>query len=47
MINVTGKIILQMTGYIEQIDISNIPPGVYLISVKSKDFVSTKKIIKQ
>jgi N-acetylneuraminic acid mutarotase len=47
MFTITGKMILQKIGYIEQIDISGIPSGIYLISVQSKDFVSTNKIIKQ
>lgn len=47
LISITGKVFCHKYGFIKQIDISGIPPGAYLISVKSKDFVTTKKIIKQ
>ena len=42
--NLEGKILLFTNE--KRIDLSSFPKGVYIISAKSKDFVTTKKIIK-
>ena len=36
----------EMEGSTYQIDLSPFPKGVYFITIRSKDFVSTRKIIK-
>jgi len=36
----------EMEGAIHQLDLSSFQKGVYLITIRSKDFVATRKIIK-
>jgi hypothetical protein len=35
-----------MEGTSHQLDLSSLQKGVYLISIRSKDFVTTRKVIK-
>ncbi len=48
IISIKGQIIFssKMNGFSHQVDLSSFPKGVYLITIRSEDFVTTKKIIK-
>jgi hypothetical protein len=36
----------ELEGTTRQIDLSSFPKGVYFITIRSKDFVTTRKIVK-
>ena len=36
----------QMEGTIHQLDLSSFQKGIYIITVRSKDFVTTQKVVK-
>ena len=46
--NLNGQLVysMEMEGTSSQIDLSSFKKGVYLITIRSKDFVTTEKIIK-
>ena len=48
IISLNGQLQLskEMEGTIHQIDLSSFQTGIYYISIRSEDFVTTKKIVK-
>jgi photosystem II stability/assembly factor-like uncharacterized protein len=46
MFSVTGRVIFHKSGYIKKIDISDFQKGIYFVTVKSKEFITTERIIK-
>lgn len=48
LLNLKGQVILKKacSGSFHQLDLSSYRKGIYFITIKSKDFVSTKKILK-
>ena len=48
IISLNGQVIksMKMDGPVQQIDLSSLEKGVYVIHIRSKDFVRTQKIIK-
>ena len=44
--NLSGSVVYHQSGYIESIDLTSMPEGLYFITIRSKDFITTRKIIK-
>ncbi|GAH13125.1 unnamed protein product, partial [marine sediment metagenome] len=47
IINISGKVIYQKSGLIEQINLSGFPKGIYFIKVKVDKYVMVEKIVIQ
>jgi hypothetical protein len=44
--NLCGSVVHHQSGYLESIDLTSVPEGLYFITIRSKNFVTTRKIIK-
>ena len=46
LMDIRGKVIFRNTGNINQLDLTSFQKGVYFITIRSKDYATTRKIIK-
>lgn len=44
--NLSGNILYQQSGSVESIDLTSVPEGLYFITIRTRSFVTIKKIVK-